>query len=299
MRHIAAFGYWPIGEFASVYTGAILAAAPHPFVAAEPPLVIAHRGASDDAPENTIPAFQAAVDAGCQYVETDAHVSRDGVVVAFHDHRLDDKTDRQGAIEALDIADIESADAGCRFAGATGTFPFRGRGVRVPRLEEILTRWPDVFVNIDPKTDHCVEPLVALLDRHDAWERVCVGAFSDRRLARVRALSRGRACTSMGPLATATARLAATATGRMPRLAADCLQVPIRRHGVPIVTARFVRAAHRARLPVHVWTVDDEPTMRWLLGIGVDAIMTNRPARLFAVLADCGYVPPPDRRHVP
>jgi glycerophosphoryl diester phosphodiesterase len=85
----------------------------------------------------------------------------------------------------------------------------------------------------------------------------------------------------------------------MPRLKADCLQVPIRQHGVPIVTERFVRAAHRSRLPVHVWTIDDEPTMHRLLDIGVDAIMTNRPAALFAVLAYRGYVPPADRRHVP
>jgi glycerophosphoryl diester phosphodiesterase len=288
--------YWPIGESGSVYTGAIPPVAPHPFVSAPPPLVIAHRGASDEAPENTLPAFEAAVDAGCQYLETDVHVSRDGVVVAFHDHRLDERTDRRGDIEALDIADIERADAGFHFAGPSGTFPFRGRGVRVPQLEEILARWPDVFVNIDPKTDRAVDPLVALLHRLNAWDRVCIGSFSDRRLRRIRELAGGAACTSMGPLATATARLAA-AGGRMPRLGADCLQVPIRQHGVPIVTPRFVRAAHRARLPVHVWTVDDEATMRRLLDIGVDAIMTNRPRVAFDVFR--GYVPPPARRHVP
>jgi glycerophosphoryl diester phosphodiesterase len=232
--------------------------------------VIAHRGASDEAPENTIPAFQAAIDAGCRYLETDVHVTRDGVVVAFHDDRLDRVTDRRGLIEELDIAQVEEADA--------------GDGARIPRLEEILTRWPGVYVNIDPKSDRAVEPLAAVLDRHDAWERVCVGAFSDARLRRIRALGRGRACTSMGPLAVATARVAA-ASGRMPRLGADCLQVPIRRHGVTIVTERFVRAAHRAHLPVHVWTVDDEATMHALLDIGVDAIMTNRPRVAFAVTA--------------
>lgn len=261
-----------------MYTGAIPPKAPHPFVRAPAPLVIAHRGASGEAPENTLPAFQAAIDAGCRYLETDVHVTRDGVVVAFHDDRLDRVTDRRGAIEELDIAEVEQADAGYHHAA------FRGTGVRVPRLEEILTRWPDAYVNIDPKHDHAVEPLVALLDRLRAWERVCIGAFSDRRLARVRKLSHGAACTSMGPAATATARLAA-ATGRMPRLGADCLQVPIRAHGVTIVTERFVHAAHRAHLPVHVWTVDDAPTMHSLLDIGVDAIMTNRPQIAFEVTA--------------
>ena len=249
----------------------------HPFLADPPPPAIAHRGAAGDAPENTIEAFEEAVELGCRYLETDAHVTRDGVVVAFHDRRLDRVTDRTGAIRDRTIAEVEQADAGFRFPG------FRGRGVRIPRLEEILTRWPDARVNIDPKDDHTVEPLVALLDRLDAWERVCIGAFSDARLKRVRRLSRGRACTSMGPAAVAIASLSAP-SGRMPRLGADCLQVPTRQGPLPLVTGRFVAAAHRSGLPVHVWTIDDAPTMRRLLDLGVDGIMTNRPRVLLDVL---------------
>jgi glycerophosphoryl diester phosphodiesterase len=256
----------------------------HPFLADPPPLVIAHRGAAGDAPENTIEAFAAAVELGCRYLETDAHVTRDGVVVAFHDCRLGRVTDRRGDIADLTIAEVEAADAGFKFRGPGRTFPFRGKGIRVPRLEEILTRWPDARVNIDPKRDRCVDPLLALLDRLRAWDRVCIGAFSDARLRRVRELSDGRACTSMGPRAVAAARLAANA-GRMPRLGADCVQVPMRRGPVPIVTRRFVDAAHWAGLPVHVWTVDDEPTMHRLLDFGVDGIMTNRPAVLNGVLS--------------
>ena len=87
----------------------------------------------------------------------------------------------------------------------------------------------------------------------------------------------------MGPAATAIAR-AASACGRVPRLGADCLQVPIRHGPVPLVTERFVHAAHRARLPVQVWTIDDAPTMRAVLDLGVDAIMTNRPALAFEII---------------
>jgi glycerophosphoryl diester phosphodiesterase len=249
----------------------------HPFLADPPPLVIAHRGAAEDAPENTIEAFAGAVGLGCRYLETDAHATKDGVVVAFHDHRLDRVTDRAGAIADLTADEVERADAGYHFRAPDGTFPYRGQGVRVPRLETILTRWPDARVNIDPKDDLCVDPLVALIDRLDAWERVCIGAFSDARLHRVRTKSRGRACTSMGPRAVATVTLAAAATGRMPRLGADCLQVPPRQGRIPLVTPRFVKAAHRAGLPVHVWTIDDALAMRRLLAMGVDGIMTNRP----------------------
>jgi glycerophosphoryl diester phosphodiesterase len=210
------------------------------------------------------------------------------VLVAFHDARLDAVTDRRGEVAALGIAEVEAADAGYAFSPDGGhSFPFRGRGVRVPRLEEVLARWPECRVNVDPKADACVAPLVALVDRLAAWDRVCVGSFSDRRLRRLRALSRGRACTSMGPRAVAVARVAA-ATGRMPRQGADCLQVPLRHARVPLVTARFVAAAHRSGLPVHVWTIDDAAAMDALLDLGVDGIMTDRPAVLRDVFARRG-----------
>ena len=212
-------------------------------------------------------------------------MTRDGAVVAFHDARLDRVTDRAGAIAALDLAAVQAADAGHAFTPDGGrTFPWRGRGVGVPLLEDILSSWPDVRVNVDPKADACVEPLARLLDRLGAWDRVCIGAFSDARLRRIRALGRGRACTSMGPRAVAVARIAA-ATGTMPRQGADCVQVPIRHAGIPIVTPRFIRAAHAARLRVHVWTVNDEPVMEALLDAGADGIMTDRLGVLRDVVA--------------
>lgn len=247
----------------------------HPFLDHPGPIAFAHRGGAGDAPENTLMAFEIAVTLGYSYLETDAHLTRDGVLVAFHDGRLDRVTDRAGAIAELAIADVEAADAGYMFSPDGGrSFPFRGRGIRVPRLEDVLVRWPDVRVNIDPKADACVLPLAALLDRLSAWDRVCVGSFSDRRLRWIRELGRGRACTSMGPHAVALARIAAT-FGRIPRLGADCLQVPTQRGPLPIVTERFVAVAHRAGLPVHVWTVNDEPTIDRLLDLGVDGIMSD------------------------
>jgi glycerophosphoryl diester phosphodiesterase len=251
-------------------------------------VAIAHRGGAEEAPENTIEAFGAAVALGYRHIETDAHVTRDGVVVAFHDARLDGVTDRRGAIADLPIADVESADAGFVFSPDGGrSFPFRGRGVRIPRLEELLLRWPLARVNIDPKEDSCVDPLVALVDRLGAWDRVNFGSFSDLRLRRIRRLGRGRASTSMGPAAVTVARVAAL-RGRMPRLGATCVQVPIRTRGIRIVDAGFVSAAHRAGLHVHVWTVNDPSAMHALLDLGVDGIMTDRPRVLRDVFADRG-----------
>jgi glycerophosphoryl diester phosphodiesterase len=248
----------------------------HPFLAQPDPIAIAHRGGAGEAPENTLAAFEIARTLGYKCLETDVHLTRDGVLVAFHDERLDRVTDRTAAIAELRIAEVEAADAGYTFSLDGGrTFPFRGRGIRVPRLEEILVRWPDSRVNIDPKSDASVGPLAALLDRLSAWERVCVGSFSDRRLRRFRTLGRGRACTSMGPQAVALARLTTT-IGLIPRLGADCIQVPISRGPLRIVTERFVEAAHTAGLSVHVWTINDETTIHELLDLGVDGIMSDR-----------------------
>jgi glycerophosphoryl diester phosphodiesterase len=260
----------------------------HPFLDEPGPIAIAHRGGIEDAPANTVEAFAAAVALGYRYLETDAQVTRDGVVVAFHDLRLDAATDRTGAIGDLPYAAVAEADAGFGFTPDRGrSFPFRGCGARIPRLEEVLT-WPGVRVNVDPKTSACVEPLVALVDRLDAWDRVGFGSFSDRRLRRIRELSGGRACTSMGPRAVFVARTAVAATGRLPRRGADCLQVPLRVGPIAIVSAPFVRAAHRAGLPVHVWTVNDEQVMHEVLDLGVDGVMTDRPRLLRDVLRDRG-----------
>jgi len=152
-------------------------------------LAFAHRGGGGDAPENTWAAFEAAVALGYRYLETDVQLTRDGVLLTFHDNTLDRLTDRTGAIVELTHAEIREADAGYAFSPDGGlTFPYRGTGVAIPTLEELLTRWDHVFVNIDAKTDETVAPLVELITRLDAFGRVCIGSFSDRRVARIRAL---------------------------------------------------------------------------------------------------------------
>jgi glycerophosphoryl diester phosphodiesterase len=251
-------------------------------------VAIAHRGGAHAAPENTAAAFAHAVGLGYGHLETDAHLTRDGVLVAFHDARLDRVTDRTGAIADLELDEIETADAGFAFTADGGrSFPFRGRGVRVPRLEELLVRWPAARWTIDPKSDASVRPLARLLDRLGAWHRVCIGSFSDARLRAVRALGHGRACTSAGPRAVAVARVTSMAGAALaPR--ADCLQVPLRRGRIPIVTPGFVRAAHRRGLPVHVWVIDDAPTMRRLLDLRIDGIMTDELELLRDVFAARG-----------
>ncbi|HEX2273844.1 MAG TPA: glycerophosphodiester phosphodiesterase [Acidimicrobiales bacterium] len=232
------------------------------------PIPFAHRGGAGEWPENTMAAFEHAVGLGYRYLETDVHLTADGVLVAFHDDVLDRLTDRRGRIAALPWSEVRQA---------------RVDGQPIPLLEELLGAWPDVRVNIDPKHDASVRPLVEALDRTGAHDRVCVSAFSDRRLARFRQLTAGRVCTGTGPVEVARLR-AAGYWVPCGRFAADCAQVPLRWQGVKVVDRRFLAAAHRRSLPVHVWTVDDPDQMEQLLDMGIDGIMTDRPVVLKEVL---------------
>ena len=218
-------------------------------------------------------AFEAAVALGYRYVETDAHVTADGVVVAFHDDHLDRVTDRSGTIAELPWSEVSAARI-------DGIAP-------IPLLSDLLDAWPELRINIDPKHDEVVEPLADLLQRHDALDRVCIGSFSDRRLERLRAQFGPRICTSLGPRGVAALR-AASLVSRRSHPPADCVQVPTSIRRVPLVDARFVSHCHEAGLAVHVWTIDERTEMERLLDLGVDGLMTDRPALLREVLEDRG-----------
>ena len=240
------------------------------------PLAFAHRGAhGPDGPgENTLAAFAAAVDLGYSYIETDVHLTADGVVVAFHDDHLDRVTDMVGAISDHTWDEVRRAKVG-RDADP------------VPRLDEILRTWPDLKVNIDPKHDRVVDALARVLEREGAVERVCCGSFNDKRLARLRSLLGPGLCTSLGPKA--TAKLAAAATGApIKQLPGPCAQVPTGIKGARLVTPRFVETAHRLGLQVHVWTIDDRDEMADLLDMGVDGLMTDEATTLKQLLIDRG-----------
>lgn len=217
-------------------------------------------------------AFAAAVDLGFAYIETDVHLTADGVVVAFHDDHLDRVTTETGAIAERTWDEVRRARVG-------------PDGEGVPRLDDLLSTWPDVKVNIDPKDDRVVDPLAEVLRDHGAVGRVCCGSFSDSRLARLRDLLGPDLCTSLGPRA--TAKLAAAALGAPIRsLPAPCAQVPTHVKGRRLVTERFVRRAHEMGLQVHVWTIDDPAEMTALLDMGVDGLMTDDAATLRSVLVD-------------
>jgi glycerophosphoryl diester phosphodiesterase len=246
--------------------------AAYPFLDWPGPLAFAHRGGASEVPENTMPAFEHAVGLGYRYLETDVHLTADGVLVAFHDDRLDRVTDRTGVIAELPWSVVGEARV-------DGREP-------IPLLEDLLGAWPDVRVNIDPKHDDAADPLAEVLTRTGAVERVCVGAFSDRRIARVAARTGGPLCTSMGPREVARLVSASRGGPGAGGITSPCAQVPTHQGRVPLVTRRFVDTAHRLGVQVHVWTVDERAEMERLLDLGVDGIMTDRPAVLKDLLVE-------------
>jgi glycerophosphoryl diester phosphodiesterase len=240
------------------------------------PLAMAHRGGAIEHLENTMPAFQACVDLGYRYIETDVQVTADGVLVAFHDPTLERVTDRRGRVEHLRWAEIAEARIG-------GREP-------IQRLEDVLGAWPDVRFNLDIKAAGVLAPLVRLVRRMDVADRICLGSFSDARIAAARRLFGPAVCTSLGPRGVAALRLSSYSprAAGLVRIQAGCAQVPLQLGGRALVDERFVVAAHERGLQVHVWTVDDPDECTAMLDLGVDGIMTDRPAMLREVLEKRG-----------
>jgi glycerophosphoryl diester phosphodiesterase len=243
-------------------------------------LAFAHRGGAYhpeiEGLENTLAAFKHAVALGYDYLETDVHVTRDGVLLAFHDAVLDRVTDRQGAIAAATYAEVQEASIAGR--------------EQVPTLARLFDEFPDARFNIDIKSDGAVPALAEFVAAREAWDRVLVGSFSRRRLQLFRGLTNGRVPTSAHPLEVAAFRLLPSGwlAERVTRGRVAALQIPRRRGRLVVTTRGLVRRAHAAGKHVHVWTVDDPDEMRELLDLGVDGLFTDRTDVLKAVLAERG-----------
>jgi len=239
------------------------------------PIPFAHRGgAAEVGGENTLAAFGRALAMGYRYLETDGRVTSDGVLLAFHDESLDRVTDLTGRLEDRPWSEVRQAKVG-------------PEGEAITTMEALLDAFPDARFNIDPKVDAAVAPLAEALRRTNAFDRVNVAAFSDRRLLQLRKAVGRPICTSMGPAAIARLRLSGFGVPVGP-FAAACVQVPLTYRQRTLVDGRFVTGAGRRGIPVHVWTIDDPAEMHRLLDLGVGGIMTDRPSMLKQVMEERG-----------
>lgn len=214
-----------------------------------------------------MPAFEHAVSLGFRYLETDVHVTADGVLVAFHDADLERITGSPGTIADRTWAELAAIDLG---------------GASIPRLDDLLSTFPDARFNIDPKVDAAVVPLGDVIAAHDAVGRVGIGAFDDARITALQQRFGPELCTSPGP---------AELLGYLARPSDDafathgCLQIPPT-FGAFELTSELIAAAHALDLQVHVWTINDVADMHRLLDLGVDAVMTDRVSDLKATLIE-------------
>jgi glycerophosphoryl diester phosphodiesterase len=247
------------------------------FLDAASPVAFAHRGFAPDGGENSMTAFERAVALGYRYLETDVRVTGDGVALAFHDSTLDRMTDQVGCIANLPWSVV-------RHARIDGREP-------IPLLADLLTAWPDTRINLDVKADHSIVSTCEVIRRTGTLDRVCIGAFSTRRITAVRRILGPRLCTSLGPRAAMRLRLPGAAHPSRALMAGRCAQVPARVGRRPFVDARYLAAAHALDLPVHAWTVNDPAEMTRLLDLGVDGIMTDRADVLRDLLLARGQWP--------
>lgn len=245
----------------------------HPYLDQDGPIAFAHRGGIGQHPENTLPAFQHAVDLGYRYLETDVHATADGVIVAFHDEDLN----RTCGIDAR-IGDMTWDDLSDVLVD--GEAP-------IPRLDELLSEFPDTRFNIDAKADDAIDELVAVIQRTGSLDRVCLASFSWRRLRTMRKKLGPGLLSSLEQPGIALLSIVGWLPGSRPLVA----QVPPERGWYKIVTERFVRNAHRAGVPVHVWTIDEPDEMHRLLDLGVDGIMTDQAEVLRDVFVERGIWP--------
>jgi glycerophosphoryl diester phosphodiesterase len=251
-----------------------------------PILLYAHRGAAAECPENTLPSFRRALEIGVDAIETDVHMTRDGVPVVSHDPSAERMTGVAVAWRDLDLADARRLDLGWGFVAADGSRPFAGTGVRLSTLEEVLVELPGVRFNVDIKQAEpsMVKPLLALLRRLRAEDRVTLASFRWRTLVDVR--RRGYAGdTSLSQAEVAALLSAPRRSFRNLPFVGIAAQIPVRVGPLRLATRRFIDKCHAVGLRVDFWTINQPDEAERLLALGADGIMTDDPAAIAPVFA--------------
>ncbi len=249
------------------------------------PRKFGHRGAAGLAPENTLPSFRQALADGADALELDVHATRDGTIVVIHDDTVDRTTDGHGEVRSFDMRDLQLLDAGYHFE-ADGKHPFRGCGVRIPTLRQLMLELPEVPLNIEVKqVDPPIEKEVrALLDELGRVDDVVLAAEDDTVMKRLHAAAPGSwfSFSSVEAMEIWQRLQANDFSGYHPP--GHALQIPPRFGPVEVVTADSVAAVHALGVEMHVWTINDEAEMERLLDLGVDGVMSDFPGKLAEVV---------------
>ena len=241
----------------------------HPYLNQSGVSISAHRGGSEEAPENTLESFSYAIGLGSSYIETDVQLSADGIPYIFHDDDLSRLLNMEVKFNSLHSDQIEKLKL--------------FESYQIPKLETALTQFPNALFQIDLKTDEVALPAMKVIENLNAFDRICIASFSSNRLQKVRKKFPDT-CLSMGPKEILKLLLASFGLYNK-TIYGDCLQVPIYHYGIKLVTRRFVKYVQSIGLKIHVWTINDVKTMEKLIDLDVDGIITDRPKLLKEVLS--------------
>ena len=274
-----------------VYTVFALLARParddHAFGSDGDVLVIAHRGGRGLWPENTLTAFERAWAMGVDVLEMDLHSTADGALVLMHDDTVDRTTDGAGRIHDHTLAELQELDAGYRWTADDGaTFPFRGAEIRVPALEEVFEALPEALMNIEIKQSEpsIIEPFCRAIREHGMEERVLVASFDQETVVAFREACPEVASTAGEDEVRVLYVLSRAYLEAIYSAPAEAVQAPEYFGDLHVITPRFVRAAGRRNMEVHVWTVNATEELQRMVELGVDGIITDYPDRLLAIL---------------
>jgi glycerophosphoryl diester phosphodiesterase len=243
-----------------------------------PRRLYAHRGASAERPENTMPAFERAVELGVDALELDVQLTRDGHLIVAHDDTAQRMSATPVAWAELELAEVERIDAGWGFLAPDGTRPFAGTGIRVPTFDQVVEAFPRVRINVDIKSgDRAIAAMLDAVERARATDRVTIASFHTGTMVALRrkgyagetALSRGEVASLISMPALLWRQLPFTGTAA---------QVPVHQGPLRFDRAPFIAKCHSLGLRVDFWVIDDPAEATRLLALGADGIMTNDPA---------------------
>ncbi|WP_320121525.1 glycerophosphodiester phosphodiesterase [uncultured Sphaerochaeta sp.] len=254
------------------------------------PRVVAHRGDSAHFPENTLSAFLSACALGVDVIETDVHLSKDGQLVIWHDETLDRNTDGAGRVEDHTLAELKTYDAGYTFTPNNGeTFPFRGKGVQLCTLREALEACPNQRFNIDLKSKDpaIVDTFIEVIHSVQAIKRIVAASFhlSNLKLLRKKAPDILTSVTTLEVVPLLALQKLHLLSGKKHSI---IFQVPTRQWGIEVVTPSFIQTMHNRGSIIQVWTINEEAEMKRLYQMGVDSVMTDKPALAIKVASELG-----------
>ena len=260
------------------------------------PLIIAHGGAKELFPENTMVAFDGSIEIGIDMLEIDVCLTKDDILITHHDRTIDDMTDGSGEIQSYTFEDLKAFNFGYGFKALDGSYPYRDSHVSVTALEEVFAKYPDMLYNVEIKNDGEVGEkaaaiLYTLIGKYDLYDNILVPSFHDETINHFRELTNGSVYTSSAREETKKFIYChiAQVDNLVFNVGYEAMQLPLSNSGVNLATKAIINDAHRRNIAVHYWTIDDPEVMKELILMGADGIITDRPDLLNEVLEDMGY----------